>query len=84
MHLLRFAGINAAQNCQQPITQWQPAEYQTNSSSLGDPNGTPLGFRRGLTIPNPELMPQWPCVGFTIQSSIQYIEVLVKCNFDSF
>ena len=65
------------QNCD-PIEIWSEAEYQTDPASLNDPAGTPLGFKRGLTIRNPELMLNPLCVQFMVQTPIQYIEVAVR------
>lgn len=79
---LRLADVNSAQDCGSTIA-WEPAPYQTARESLSDPNGTPQGFRRDIVIPNPERMVKAPCVTYTIQDPIQYVEVLVRVYEDT-
>lgn len=59
---------------------WADAEYQTNSSSLDDPNGTPVGFRR-LDYPGTDDQnPRYPCVAVSFPGGslpIRYLYVLI-------
>lgn len=62
---------------------WSDPEYQTDPSSLDEPNGTPVGFNR-LDYPGTDDQnPRYPCieVGFPGGSlAIKYLYVLVATS----